>query len=348
MANEINKTTLNTMATRPILHIRALGPQWETQDPFLFCVHHEDHYPPGNEKMGPATSLAGRSLGQDFDPRQAWRMYHGQEVPGFPGHPHRGFETLTVVRSGIVDHSDSAGGEGRYGNGDLQWMTAGKGLLHAEMFPLLHTDQDNPLELFQIWLNLPAKYKLVAPDYKMFWAEDIPKVQPQTGVSLEVLVGDLAGHSAPTPPQYSWANDAANDVGVYNIYLAAGASFLLPPTAAGVNRSLYFYRGEALVVSTQPIAPYHAADLVSTAEVLLENKGEQTAKILVLQGRPIQETVVQHGPFVMNSREEIQQAFRDYQQGDFGQWPYATYEKVHERSKGRFAAYPDGRVEKKN
>jgi redox-sensitive bicupin YhaK (pirin superfamily) len=101
-----------------IKQIRPLGFQWQTLDPFLFCVHHEDQFPKGNDELGPAASLAGRNIGQDFVVKDGWRMYHGEKVPGFPGHPHRGFETITVVREGLVDHADSAGGKGRYGNGD--------------------------------------------------------------------------------------------------------------------------------------------------------------------------------------------------------------------------------------
>ena len=165
---------MNGATNSSIKNIRPLGFQWETMDPFLFCVHHEDFYPKGNEELGPDASLEGREIGQDFRTKDGWRMYHGSKVPGFPGHPHRGFETITVVRKGMVDHSDSQGASGRYGNGDVQWMTAGKGLLHSEMFPLLESEKENPLELFQIWLNLPKSKKFVEPHFKMFWSESIP------------------------------------------------------------------------------------------------------------------------------------------------------------------------------
>nr|WP_290936872.1 pirin family protein [Haliscomenobacter sp.] len=118
-----------------ILRIRPLGFPWETRDPFIFCVYHEDFYPLGNAQMGPAASLSGRNLGQDFTVKDGWRMYHGRTVPGFPSHPHRGFETVTIARKGFVDHSDSLGATARFGNGDVQWMTAGKGVQHSEMFP---------------------------------------------------------------------------------------------------------------------------------------------------------------------------------------------------------------------
>src|SRR6476659_6141447 len=149
------------MANDIIKGIARLGFPWETADPFLFCAYHDDHYPAGNEAMGPAASLAGRNIGSDFAGIDGWRMYHGDVVPGFPQHPHRGFETVTLVRRGFIDHSDSLGATARFGNGDVQWLTAGNGIVHCEMFPLLDDEQPNPVELFQIWLNLPASDKRV-------------------------------------------------------------------------------------------------------------------------------------------------------------------------------------------
>ena len=151
---------------------------WPTQDPFLFCAHHFDHYPKGNRKLGvEAIAFEGREMGSDFTEKDGFRLYHGQEIPGFPVHPHRGFETITIVRKGYVDHADSLGAAGRYGEGDVQWMSAGSGVQHSEMFPLLHQDKKNTLEIFQIWLNLPKAKKMTKPDFKMLWAEDIPRFQ---------------------------------------------------------------------------------------------------------------------------------------------------------------------------
>ena len=96
---------------------------WATLDPFLFRVHHVDHYPAGNGRFGPQASLKGRSIGADFSGKDGWSLYHGDTVPGFPAHPHRGFETVTIMRSGFVDHADSLGAAARYGNGDVQWLT---------------------------------------------------------------------------------------------------------------------------------------------------------------------------------------------------------------------------------
>jgi redox-sensitive bicupin YhaK (pirin superfamily) len=331
-----------------ILKTRPLGFQWETLDPFLFCVHHEDYFPKGNADLGPDPSnFEGRHMGQDFIVKDGFRMYHGSTVPGFPGHPHRGFETITVVRTGLVDHADSMGAAGRYGNGDVQWMTAGKGVQHAEMFPLLNQDKDNPLELFQIWLNLPKRSKMVEPHFKMLWAESVPKfsVASATGkANIEVLVGQLGAHQAAATPPNSWAADLNNQVAIYNIQLEPDATFELPATASGVNRSIYYYEGNGLQIGGQTIAHYHAADVDATQVCTFKN-GTEASKVLVLQGRPINEPVVQHGPFVMNSKEEIYQAFQDYQQTQFGGWPWPRYDQVHDAKLGRFAKHADGKME---
>jgi quercetin 2,3-dioxygenase len=161
----------------PILQTLPLGsPPWVTADPFLFCVHHDDQYPAGNDHMGPEASLDGRNIGQDFEGKDGWRMYHGEQVPGFPGHPHRGFETVTLVRNGLIDHSDSLGATARFGHGDVQWLTAGAGIVHSEMFPLVKKGEPNPTELFQIWLNLPAEDKHAPPHFSMLWSQDIPRL----------------------------------------------------------------------------------------------------------------------------------------------------------------------------
>jgi redox-sensitive bicupin YhaK (pirin superfamily) len=331
-----------------VFDIKPLGFQWETSDPFLFCVHHEDDFPQGNEQMGPAASLKGRDLGQDFMIKDGWRMYHGKTVPGFPGHPHRGFETITVVRKGMVDHSDSLGASGRYGNGDVQWMTAGEGVLHAEMFPLLKQEKKNPLELFQIWLNLPAKNKMVDPHFKMIWNENLPKQVHQDGngrkTNVEVVVGKLASDKAPTPPPNSWAADEKNEVAIYNVRMEAGAEWTLPKASEGLNRTLYFYEGNDLKMNEVNLPHYHSAKLLSDRDVKIRS-GNDLSHFLVLQGKPINEPIVQHGPFVMNTKAEIRQAFSDYQRTKFGGWPWGTQDPVHSRKLGRFAIHADGKEE---
>ena len=211
--------------------IENLGFPWATRDPFLFCVHHLDFYPKGNGKGGPAASLRGRQIGNDFIIKDGWRMYHGDKIPGFPAHPHRGFETVTVVQKGMVDHADSMGAAGRYGGGDVQWMTAGSGVQHSEMFPLLEENQGNTLELFQIWLNLPKHRKMVDPNFKMLWAETIPTstFTDEAGRSIQVIqyFKGIGTKKGPVPTPDSWASDATNDVAIWVISLDEQATEIL-------------------------------------------------------------------------------------------------------------------------
>lgn len=153
------------MATlkRVVSCIEPLSFPFPTLDPFLFCVYHKDSYPAGDAKM----QAPRKGNGADFNPSASYRMYHGDRIPGFPQHPHRGFETVTATIEGIVDHTDSMGNAGRYGQGDLQWMTAGKGVVHGEMFPLIDDKGPNDTRFFQIWLNLPKKDKMVDPAFVM-------------------------------------------------------------------------------------------------------------------------------------------------------------------------------------
>lgn len=341
----------NEKTMSSITRTSELGFQWETRDPFLFCVHHEDYFPKGNEQMGPANDLLkGRHMGDDFIIKDGFRMYHGKVIPGFPGHPHRGFETITVVRRGIVDHADSLGAAGRYGNGDVQWMTAGKGVQHSEMFPLIHSDKENTMELFQIWLNLPKKNKMVEPHFKMLWRENIPnhEIKNANGkkINIEVIAGKLFDKKPQTPPPDSWAAGELNEVAVWNIKMQAGSSFTLPAASKNVNRTLYFYEGDDLKINEQNLKSSHLAEVIAEHELHLIC-GSKDASILVLQGKPISEPVIQYGPFVMNTKAEINQAFEDYHQTQFGGWPWPRYDQVHERNKTRFAKHADGKLEVK-
>jgi quercetin 2,3-dioxygenase len=336
------------MSSDIVLRIKPLGFPWETADPFLFCVHHDDAYPAGNEAMGPAASLAGRSLGNDFVVKDGWRMYHGDTVPGFPQHPHRGFETVTIVRRGLIDHSDSLGAAARFGGGDAQWLTAGKGILHSEMFPLLDREGPNPLELFQIWLNLPREDKLVEPHFAMLWNHTIPRHRARDAEGRATLVTLVAGRlgelTPPAPPPRSWAARPESEVAIWTLKLEPGARFTLPAAARGANRNLYFFRGAGLRVGGREIPRYSGVELRADAEAPLEN-GPEESELLLLGGRPIGEPVVQYGPFVMNSPAEIQKAFLDYQRTGFGGWPWPSNGPVHPRQEGRFARHADGRVE---
>jgi redox-sensitive bicupin YhaK (pirin superfamily) len=337
------------MSNPTILNVQSLGFPWQTIDPFLFCVHHNDAYPQGNANLGPDASLAGRNMGQDFGGKDGWSMYHGQTIPGFPSHPHRGFETVTITRAGLIDHSDSLGATARFGGGDVQWLTAGKGVVHCEMFPLLKTDQPNPAELFQIWLNLPARNKMVEPHFTMFWREDIARVlskddQGRT-TELACIAGTLGDARGLPPPPDSWASQPGSDLAIWTLKMEPGARWTLPAASGhGTRRMLYFFEGSALTIAGQAVPPGSAIELAANQAVELAG-GPEVTELLVLQGRPIGEPVVQYGPFVMNTKAEVQQAYADYRATEFGGWPWPASDPVHPREQGRFAQHVDGRTD---
>jgi quercetin 2,3-dioxygenase len=331
-----------------VVKVFPLGFPWQTSDPFLFCVHHDDRYPAGNDRMGPAASLAGRDLGMDFEGKDGWRMYHGDVVPGFPRHPHRGFETVTLVRRGFIDHSDSLGATARFGQGDTQWMTAGRGVVHAEMFPLREREAQNPLELFQIWLNLPRADKMVEPYFTMLWSHATPVHVFRDGegrtTRVVTVAGSLGEGAMPSPPPNSWAARADADVAIWTIGMEPSARWTLPPASRGVRRTLYFFRGSTIRVGDHEQSSHAGLTVRSDAPVTLHG-GPDEGEILLLQGRPIGEPVAHHGPFVMNAPHELHQAFDDFQRTGFGGWPWPTDGPVHPREQGRFAVHADGRRE---
>ncbi|MBT6278211.1 MAG: pirin family protein [Chromatiales bacterium] len=330
-----------------ILSTVALSTHWPTLDPFLFCAHHNDAYPAGNERFGlELGQLRGRQPGMDFSGKDGWSMYHGDGVPGFPRHPHRGFETVTLARHGFVDHADSLGAAARFGQGDVQWMTAGQGIVHSEMFPLLEREQGNPAELFQVWLNLPSGQKMAAPHFSMLWAERIPRISPAgaPGVDVVVIAGDLEGVPALAPPPDSYASRSGSDIAIWTISMEPNAEWTMPAALSGSQRVFYFYAGDDVFVDGQQISSGHAIQLDAQVDVKLQN-GAASGEFLLLQGRPIGEPVAQHGPFVMNTSQEIQQAMTDFQATQFGGWPWAGDGPVHETATGRFARQPDGSVE---
>jgi redox-sensitive bicupin YhaK (pirin superfamily) len=339
-------STVVTVKTSPAVRETVpLGPRWPTVDPFLFCAHHDDDYPAGNDVLAPAVPVDDRELGMDFSGQDGWSMYHGLIVPGFPQHPHRGFETVTFVRKGLIDHSDSLGAAARFGRGDVQWLTAGSGIQHAEMFPLVDRTQKNPLELFQIWLNLPAADKMVDPYFTMIWSDDLPVVR-EDGAAITVIAGALRDSSVPAPPPDSYAARPDADVAIWHIALDAGATWTLPTAvSAETVRVLYVFEGDTVRIADVEVGNDTGVVVDADVPVAL-TAGGAPVEILLLQGRPIAEPVAQYGPFVMNTEEQIHQAFADYRETQFGGWPWPTEAPDHGRDTPRFARHPDGREER--
>lgn len=323
---------------------------WETSDPFLFCVHHNDQYPAGKADMSPVSSLAGRNLGSDFSGKDGWSMYHGRKVPGFPSHPHRGLETLTIVRTGLIDHFDSMGATTRYGSGDFQWMSSGSGIQHSEMFPLVETDKSNPLELFQIWLNMERAKKMTEASFLIQWRENIESrvATDAAGRKTNVTVyfgqyGDAVGNTAP-PHSYAQRDDA--DLAVMTFKLEPSAEFLLPACRDGTTRTLYLFSGAGARIGTDSFPTKTGVQVDPLADVPIVNSSpDEPCELLLLQGRPIGEPVAQYGPFVMNTHAEIQQAYADFQRTQFGGWPWPKSDCTHPREQTRFAEFADKRRE---
>ncbi len=229
-------------------------------------------------------------------------------IAGFPDHPHRGFETISYMIAGRMRHRDSAGHEGLLENGGVQWMTAGRGVIHSE----IPEQEEGRMEGFQLWLNLPARDKMRTPWYRDFSAAELPRLSTPEGVDVTVIAGDSHGVAGAvtrdgTEPLY------------LDVHLPAGTRFA-QPLPAGHNAFVYVYRG-AVRIDAQPVPAQRMAILKNDAAadgVVLEATQED-ARLLLIAGRPLREPIAQHGPFVMNTHEEIFQAVRDFQAGRFGE-----------------------------
>jgi redox-sensitive bicupin YhaK (pirin superfamily) len=252
------------------------------------------------------------------------------------------------MRQGTIDHSDSLGATARFGRGDAQWLTAGRGIVHCEMMPLLDRTGPNPSELFQIWLNLPADHKMVDPYFTMFWRGELPQpvIKDDAGRTVEVTVvaGQFGDASPLPPPPDSWASHPESEVAIWQARFASDAQLTLPVTAHSETvRTIYVFSGS--VVAGEKMLPAPVGAVLRSDTPLELTAGGEGAEILNLQGRPIGEPVAQYGPFVMNDQAGIEQAFADYQRTGFGGWPWPTDDPVHPMDAGRFALHPDGHSE---
>ncbi len=224
-------------------------------------------------------------------------------LAGFPAHPHRGFETVTYMLDGHMQHKDNHGNTGDLGPGDVQWMSAASGIIHSEM----PQQTEGRMRGFQLWLNLPGKEKMKPAAYRDFSSREIPTVE-EKNVKIKVIAGRLGAVTGPIA-------GGSTDPYYWDVRLEPNATFeaALP---AGHNAFVYVYEGEAQVGEKKSPLPHRAAGLLGDgSSIRLSAQGN--ARALVLAGKPIGEPVVQYGPFVMNTREEIEQAIADYQSGRF-------------------------------
>jgi quercetin 2,3-dioxygenase len=233
-------------------------------------------------------------------------------IAGFPDHPHRGFETVTYMLDGRMRHRDNHGNEGVLVSGSVQWMTAGRGLVHSEM----PEQEEGRMRGFQLWLNLPAREKMTAPRYQEFGPERVPSVTPNEGVHVKVIAGTVAGTTGPI-------SQPATDPTYLDIELAPGARFTqpLPEEHAAF---LYVFEGAVRVGAGSDASTVKAQEMaVLSAGVEVQIEGLTTgtagsgARAILVAGRPLREPVARYGPFVMNTKEELMQAFKDFQTGKF-------------------------------
>ena len=306
-----------TMNLKTVTNVRRLGFQWDTADPFLFCVHHEDFFPKGNGKLGPdAALLKGRDIGQDFTVKDGFRMYHGSTVPGFPEHPHRGFETVTVVQRGMVDHADSQGAAGRYGGGDTQWMTAGGGILHIETPPEHLVMSGGLFHGFQLWVNLPAAKKWSPPAYQDVRANDVALLSSTDGGALiRIIAGELDGHFGPGTTQ--------TPITLIHATIQPGAELRLPWNP-NFNALVYTLSGHGYMGSEKrpvqmgQLTTFVDGDVLVMRAAEVQESRSPYLDVFILGGEPIRESVAWMGPFVMNTKREVLQAFEDFQKGLLG------------------------------
>jgi quercetin 2,3-dioxygenase len=225
-------------------------------------------------------------------------------IAGFPDHPHRGFETVTYMIAGRMRHRDNAGHEGLLESGGIQWMVAGRGIVHSEM----PEQEQGTMEGFQLWLNLPAASKMTPPWYRDFQSGDIPEFVTDEGVTVRIIAGECHGiQGAMTRP--------ATEPLYLDLHLPAGGSFARP-LAAERNAFVVVYRGE-VTVAGQAIAEGQMALLANDGDGVTITAA-QPARAILIAGRPLGEPIAQYGPFVMNTEEELKTAVRDYQEGRFG------------------------------
>ena len=234
------------------------------------------------------------------------------QARGVGQHPHRGFETVTIVYEGEVAHRDSTGSGGSIGPGDVQWMTAASGILHEEFHSPTFTRTGGTLEMVQLWVNLPAAHKMAAPGYQNLLNQDIPAAAlPDDAGTLRVIAGDYAGHIGPAR--------TFTPMDVWDVRLVQGRTVSLP-VADGRTLALIVLRGTVLVNGSEVAREAQMITFDRNGhDVLLEANTDAT--VLLLSGEPIDEPIIGHGPFVMNTRQEIEQAINDFNQGRFGQMP---------------------------
>jgi redox-sensitive bicupin YhaK (pirin superfamily) len=259
----------------------------------------------------------GSQRGQYVDPFLMLDEFYSDNpddyLAGFPSHPHRGFETVTYMLDGHMRHEDHLGNRGDLGPGDVQWMTAAHGIIHSEM----PQQSEGRMRGFQLWLNLPSKEKMKPAGYRDIPASEIPRVLLPQGGEVKVIAGTLTLDDITTRgPVNGGGATLSTDPSYFDVQLPAGAEFNVP-VAVGHSAFLYIYEGSAEIgpPGAAKLLPHRAAGVLSDGALVRVQAGAEGVRFLLLAAKPLREPVVQYGPFVMNTREEIEQALADYRDG---------------------------------
>ena len=334
----------------PVIRTQYLKLHWDTEDPFIFASHHEDDYPHGNTQQAPPLEeISGRNLGRDYKKMFGFRMYHGKVVPGFPMHAHWGYETVTVPEAGFIDHFDSLGNQGRYGNGDVQWVSAGSMYLHDEMYPLAYDDRRNPNDITQIMINLPLKDKGSEPEVRMMWSENIPIIEEKDengkAVRIKMIAGSYGGTDALPPNSVSWAAVKENHIRILLIKMSPDSMITLPAVPSSINRNLYFVNGSKVKIGGEEYVSSQRFKLEGDKEVTLTN-GDSEGTFWLLEGKPIGEKMSSFGPAVLRTDKEVREALQYIRKEEFNNWPWDLIDKFHPKGTERFIRFSDGREER--
>jgi redox-sensitive bicupin YhaK (pirin superfamily) len=332
--------------TGPVVKTQHLKLHWDTEDPFVFVSHHTDDYPKGNAQQAPPLSeIGGRNLGRDYKKVYGFRMYNGKVVPGFPMHAHWGYETVTIPELGFIDHFDTLGNEGRFGFGDVQWVSAGSMYLHDEMYPLAYDDRRNPNDITQIMINLPLKDKGSEPEVRTMWSENIPiingKDESGKDYSVKIIAGSFEGTDALPPNNISWAADKKNNVKILLIKMSPGAKITLPAVSKTINRNLYFTDGSTVKFGNEEFEASQRFKLKGNEDVTFTN-GDSDGVYWLLEGEPIGEKMSSFGPVILDNDKNVREAMNCIRKNEFEEWPWDLIDKFHPKGTERFFRSPDG------
>lgn len=333
-----------TKGAGPVVREQAAELHWDTEDPFMFASHHFDDYPRGNRQQAPPLEeIKKRSLGHDYRPQYGYRMYGGKVAPGFPLHTHWGYETITVCSEGYVDHFDSLGNQGRFGYGDVQWLTASSRYGHCEMYPLAFADRDNHHRVTQIMMHIPNERKNAGVNLNNVWAEDVPTIR-NDGCLAHVYAGTYGGVTGIVPNGESWAADPAHHVRIVSFEAEPGAVVRIDATAAATGRNVYLTDGGATVAGRKYI-PQTRLKVKADEDVEIVN-GDVRNEIWLLEGDPIKQKMSSFGPVVLGTDKEVREANAVVRREESREWPWNYVNKTQPVATDRFIRYADGREER--